>query len=177
MALHDIDCIDNRDEATVARAIEALERPLFRYFRPVIRGIDRIGSGPALYVGNHNAGFLTPDTFTFAIAAYRAHGIDAVPHGLGHEIASRLPPFHGPLARLGAVRASHDNARRLFARGHKVLVYPGSDLDSFRSFRDRNRVIFGKRRGYVRLALREGVPIIPVVTAGAQSTWLVLSDG
>lgn len=177
MARYDIDSIDNRDEETVAQAVEALEGPLFRYFRPVIRGIDRIPGGPALYVGNHNAGFLSPDTFTFAIAAYRAHGIEAVPHGLGHEVAIRLPLFHRPLARLGAVRASHDNARRLFARGQKVLVYPGSDLDTFRSFRDRDRVIFGTRRGYLRLALREGVPIVPVVTAGAQSTWLVLSDG
>ena len=41
-----------------------------------------------------------------------------------------------------------------------------------RSFRDRNRIIFGARRGYIRLALRENVPIVPVVTAGAHETVL-----
>ncbi len=173
----DIDSIDNRDPAFLDRVMNAIEGPLFRYFRPVIEGIDRIPSGPALYVANHNSGPLTPDTFTFAIAAYRAHGIDAVPHGLGHEVAITFPGMHAFFVRLGAVRASHDTAHRLFERGHKVLVYPGGDLDSWRAYRDRDRVVFGPRRGYVRLAIREGVPIVPVVTAGAHETFVVLDDG
>ncbi|MBW2162622.1 MAG: hypothetical protein JRH14_22135 [Deltaproteobacteria bacterium] len=57
------------------------------------------------------------------------------------------------------------------------MVYPGGDLDAFRPSRDRGRVVFGPRRGYVRLALREGVPIIPVVSAGSHDVWWVVSDG
>jgi hypothetical protein len=33
------------------------------------------------------------------------------------------------------------------------------------------------QQGYIRLALTEGVPIIPVVSAGAHDGWWVLSDG
>ena len=174
---YDIDSIDNRDPHMVGRAMTILEAPLFRYFRPVIAGLENIEPGPALFVGNHNSGPLTPDTFTFAIAAYREHGIDAVPYGLGHEVAIQVPLVHQLLVPLGAVRASHDTAHRLFERGKKVLVYPGGDLDSWRSHWDRDKVVFGPRRGYIRLALRADVPIVPVVTAGAQETWFVLDDG
>ncbi|MCZ7687664.1 MAG: hypothetical protein M5U28_56555 [Sandaracinaceae bacterium] len=74
----------------------------------------------------------------------------------------------GPATR--TPRASSRKARR-------CSVYPGGDLDSMRPFRDRDRVVFGPRRGYVRLALRAGVPIVPVVAAGAHATSLVLTDG
>lgn len=58
-----------------------------------------------------------------------------------------------------------------------MLVYPGGDIDSWRAQRDRDKVVFGPRRGYIRLALREAVPIVPVISAGAHDTWYVLSDG
>jgi len=56
-------------------------------------------------------------------------------------------------------------------------VYPGSDLDTFRTFRDRNKVVLGGRKGFLKLALRERVPIVPVVTAGTHEQMLVLSRG
>jgi 1-acyl-sn-glycerol-3-phosphate acyltransferase len=127
-------------------------------------------------VGNHNAAVMTPDSFLLAAALYRRSGLRDLPFGLGHEVAICLPGVHQLIVPLGAVRASHDNAARLFARGHKVLVYPGGDYDSMRPFRHRNRIVFGGRRGYIRLALRCGVPIVPVVAAGAHSTFIVLDD-
>lgn len=174
---YDIDRLDNRDPELIAQAVDRLEPLLATWFRPVVRGVERVPAGPCLYVGNHNGGLCSADTFIFATSVYRAHGIDAVPFGLGHEVVISLPLMHQVLVPLGAVRASHDNARRLFARGRKVLVYPGGDLDSMRPFRDRDRVVFGPRRGYVRLALSAGVPIVPVVAAGAHATSLVLTDG
>ncbi len=174
---YDIDSLDERDPELIRIVVEALEPALTAWFRPVVRGLDRIPSGACLYVGNHNGGLCSADTFVFAAAAYRAHGVGAVPFGLGHEVAISWPLLHQVLVPLGAVRASHDNAPRLFARGAKVLVYPGGDLDSMRPFRDRDRIEFGPRRGYVRLALRARVPIVPVVAAGAHATFLVLTDG
>jgi 1-acyl-sn-glycerol-3-phosphate acyltransferase len=58
-----------------------------------------------------------------------------------------------------------------------VLVYPGSDFDSFRPWRDRHRVELAGRSGFIALALRERVPIIPVVSAGTHEQWIVLTRG
>ena len=58
-----------------------------------------------------------------------------------------------------------------------MLVYPGSDLDTFRPFRDRDKIVLGGRKGFLELALRERVPIVPVVTAGTHEQIIVLTRG
>lgn len=155
--------------------VEPLVERWFR--RSEVRGVAQVPDGPALFVGNHSGGFMTPDTWLFCSALYRARGVAEVPYGLAHEVPLKVPLFGALVARLGGIRASHEGAHRIFAEGRKVLVYPGGDLDAFRSSFDRDKVIFGDRRGYLRLALREGVPIVPVVSAGSHDGWLVLSDG
>ena len=176
MMRYDLDSLDNRDPQLIGR-VAAVLRPLLRaYFRPVVRGIERIPAGPALYVGNHN-GVCSWDSFTFFERVHEQRGLADLPYALGHDLSMLLPGFHQLFVPLGAVRASHDNARRVFARGSKLLVYPGSDFDAFRAYRDRNRVIFGPRRGYIRLALRERVPIVPVVSAGAHEVLYIADDG
>lgn len=174
---YDIDSLENRDPAFFKKLSEVAGPVLWRYFKPVVRGFEKIPKEGALYVGNHNGGFLPLDTFIFAIAVFRECGPDEIPYWLGHEIAIRMPVVHQISVPGGAVRASHENAHRLFAKGKKIMVYPGGDLDAMRSFRQRNRIVFGQRRGYIQLALKEKVPIVPVVAAGAHSMFVVIHDG
>jgi 1-acyl-sn-glycerol-3-phosphate acyltransferase len=173
---YDIDSLDNRDPERIDRLFRLIARPLERYFRAEVRGLERVPPGAGLFVGNHSSGMLTPDSFLFGAALYRRFGIRECPYGLGHELAISLPIVHQIIVPLGAVRASHENAHRLFERGDKVLVYPGGDVESMRPYRDRNRIVFGGRRGYLRLALRERVPLIPVVSAGSHGTLIILDD-
>jgi 1-acyl-sn-glycerol-3-phosphate acyltransferase len=58
-----------------------------------------------------------------------------------------------------------------------VLVLPGGDIEAGKPFSDRDRIMFGGRRGFAKLAMDAGVPIVPVVTAGAGESLLVLSSG
>lgn len=173
---YDIDRLDNRRPDAIAWVANTLGPLLRRYFRSEVRGVERVPSGGALYVGNHNSGTLTPDTYLLCEALYRAHGLSAVPYGLGHEFAISLPIIRQIVVPLGAVRASHENGERLLRDGKKVLVYPGGDEDAFRPYRQRHQIAFGGRRGYIRLALRTGVPIVPVVAAGAHGTFWVIDD-
>ncbi|MGH7297575.1 MAG: 1-acyl-sn-glycerol-3-phosphate acyltransferase, partial [Polyangiaceae bacterium] len=96
---------------------------------------------------------------------------------LAHDFLFHDPTLRRYAAKLGALRAGHGSARRAFSRGGIVLVYPGSDLDVFRPWRDRNRVGLGGRKGFLRLALATGVPIVPVVIAGTHEQLVVLSRG
>jgi len=176
MRRYDIDSLDNRNPDRIDRLCRALHRPATTYFRYELRGADRIPEGPALYVGNHSGGIITPDSFLLCAELYVRRGMEVMPYGLGHEVAIRAPIAHQVIVPLGAVRASHENAHRLFAAGHKVMVYPGGDLENQRPFRHRHRVVFGGRTGYIRLALREGVPIVPITTAGGHSTFVIVDD-
>jgi hypothetical protein len=56
-------------------------------------------------------------------------------------------------------------------------VYPGSDLDSWRPWGDRNRVQLAGRKGFLRVAIREGVPLVPVVSVGTHEQLVVLTSG
>ena len=172
-----MDSLDQRDDAFVKRFFSFIEPFTKLWFRPEVRGLDRIPDGAALLVGNHNGGLLSADTFVLAIAVLRARGVSALPYGLAHEVALAIRGMSDLLIALGAVRASHDNAHSLFARGDKVLVYPGGDLEAMRPYSQRDQIVFGPRRGYIRLALSAGVPIVPVVAAGAHGTSIVLNDG
>ena len=61
--------------------------------------------------------------------------------------------------------------------GAVVLVFPGGDYDSYRPTMTANVVDFNGRTGYVRTAVESGVPIVPMVSIGAQETQLFLARG
>jgi 1-acyl-sn-glycerol-3-phosphate acyltransferase len=172
----DVKSPDNRDLVLIDWTAGPAGKLLKRYFKADVRGLENIPQGAALYVGNHNMGMLSLDSFIFGSEAYKAHGPGALPYGLAHDAAVTLPPFRQIVLRIGGILAAHDSAGAVFARGGKCLVYPGGDVDAFRPFRHRNKIVFGGRTGYIRLALREEVPIVPVVAAGAHSAYMVVDD-
>jgi 1-acyl-sn-glycerol-3-phosphate acyltransferase len=75
------------------------------------------------------------------------------------------------------VRASRDNALRVLAAGGQVLVYPGGDLEAYRHYRLRDRIVLGDRTGFVRVAQRAGVPIVPIVAQGAHRSAWIFTEG
>ena len=58
-----------------------------------------------------------------------------------------------------------------------MLVYPGGDYEVHRPSWEAGKVDFGGRKGFIKLALEEDVPIVPIVSAGGQETALFLSRG
>ncbi len=148
------------------------------YFRLRVSGVENVPeTGPVLLVGNHNGGLLPSEGFFTALAIYERYGVTRAVYALAHDFIFEDPLLRRYAARLGMLRAKHESAHHAFAVGACVIVYPGSDLDTFRTFRDRNRVVLGGRKGFLKLALRERVPIVPVVTAGAHEQLIVLSRG
>ena len=78
---------------------------------------------------------------------------------------------------MGILRADPVNATAALAAGRHVLVYPGGDEDAFRTFADRNRVVLAGRKGFIKLAMQAGVPLVPLVSVGLHESFVVLSQG
>lgn len=175
--LFDTDSLENRDPAAMEAMFSALDPILESFFAPKVTGMNRIPKGPGLYVANHNAGLMMPDVFIIGSAIFRQRGLEDMPYGLAHDLALRPAVLNRLLCPIGGVRARPGTAERIFERGRKALVYPGGDIEVMRPFSQRDRIVFGAHRGYVKLALRTGVPISPIVTAGAHSGFIVLDDG
>lgn len=169
--------LEGRDPEYIRRTLPLLRAAVTAYFRPEVRGLEHIpASGPVLLVGNHSGGMLIADTFVFACEFYARFGPERLFHQLAHDVVVRLP-YLGGLRRYGTVAASHANAEAAFAAGAAVLVYPGGDYETFRPSWESAEVDFGNRQGFLRLALRANVPIVPVVSLGGQETALFLTRG
>jgi 1-acyl-sn-glycerol-3-phosphate acyltransferase len=157
------------------RVVAAALRLLRRYFRGEVLGLDRIPAGPALLVGNHNAGITAMEPFLLGLAWYERTG--ELLTSLGHDAMVALPVVGNLLVKLGTIRADHEVATRALASGRKVLVMPGGNYESFRPYWRRHRIDFGHHAGYVKLALGAQVPIVPVLCLGGHETFFVLSSG
>ena len=169
--------LDRRDSGFIRATIPKLALALERYHTMSITGMDRVPEGAALVVGNHNGGTMAPDMFALMVAYWRRFGTDAPAYGLMHDFMFRVPLIGPAMEKLGAVPAHPENAASLLDRGAKVLVYPGGDIDAFKPSARRHEIVFGPRVGFVRVALRAGAPILPVVSVGAHEGFHVVTDG
>lgn len=162
--------------SALAAAVSAFDK-LARYHRLDVRGLEHIPvDGPALLVGNHNGG-LNPVDGLFLVHYYRSCGYERPIYILAHDILFRVKKMADVLESVGIIRARKGQARELLASGHKVLVFPGGDIESMRPFHQRKKIVLAERQGFIHLALRTGAPIIPIVSAGSHETMMVLSQG
>ena len=169
--------LDERDPDYIREKLPGLWLLASVWFRGEVRGLGNIpDEGPVLLVGNHSGGNLTPDTTVFTLAFSAYFGVERKFFQLAHNLVLSMPGL-GFLRRFGTVAASPENAEKALAEGAALLVYPGGDFEVHRPSWESGRVDFGGRRGFVRLALRHDVPIVPVVSIGGQETALFLSRG
>ena len=169
--------LDERDPDFIRERLPLMWLAASLWYRAEVRGLGNIpDDGPVLMVGNHSGGNMTPDTVVFTLAFNTYFGVERPFYQLAHNLVLSMPGL-GSLRRFGTVAASPANARKALQAGAALLVYPGGDYEVHRPFWQRNRVDFDGRKGFIRLALQENVPIVPVVSIGGHETALFLTRG
>jgi len=169
--------LDDRDPDYIRENLPLVWLLSSLYFRGEVRNLGNSPErGPVLMVGNHSGGNVTPDTTILTLAFSTYFGVERPYYQLAHNLVV-ASPVGQILRRFGTVSASHENAEKALSSGAALLVYPGGDWEVHRSSRERNRVDFAGRKGFIRLALNAGVPIVPVVSVGGQETALFLGQG
>jgi 1-acyl-sn-glycerol-3-phosphate acyltransferase len=173
--------LDNREitkwDPTLTQRVKNVVGPIIkRWFRAEVRGLSAFPLGGALVVSNHSGGMLTPDVMVFATAFYEAFGYDRPVYTLAHDTLY-VGPFADWLPRVGVIHATREHAAEALHSGGVVLVFPGGDYDSYRPTSAENIIDFNGRTGYIRSAIEAGVPIVPIVSIGAQESQLFLARG
>jgi 1-acyl-sn-glycerol-3-phosphate acyltransferase len=169
--------LDERDPDFIRDRLPLMWLVASLWYRGEVRGLGNIpDSGPVLLVGNHSGGNMTPDTIIFTLAFSTYFGVERHFYQLAHNLVLSMPAL-GSLRKFGTVAASPENSKKALESGAALLVYPGGDYEVHRPSWQRNRVDFGNREGFIRLALEQNVPIVPVVSIGGQETALFLSRG
>lgn len=147
-----------------------LYSPLYKHwFRAEWEGLEKIPkTGGALLVANHS-GAIPSD------APVMMHGIE---EELGRPVYAmadyffRETPWLGTMwARVGGLPAHPDNALRLLRdQGQLALVFPEGTKGPSKTYADRYRLRRFGRGGFVEIAMRAGVPVIPVAVVGAEES-------
>ncbi len=148
------------------------------YFRVQMSGWEHLpASGKMLLVGSHNGGLAAPDMFMGLSAWCRRFGTERLLYGLMHpKVWQVSPEIAAQAVRCGAVIAHPRMGMAALRREAAVLVYPGGAEDVFRPYELRDQIYLAGRKGFIKLALREEAPIIPIISWGAHDTLIVLAD-
>ncbi len=148
------------------------------YFRVKTDGWQHIpNQEKILLVGSHNGGLAAPDMIMMMYDWFRHFGTERLAYGLMHPYIWQISPFMANLAqKTGAIAAHPKPANWAFNRGASVLVFPGGAFDLFRPHSQRYQINFAGNKGFIKLALRQEVPIIPAISVGAHDTLIVLGD-
>jgi 1-acyl-sn-glycerol-3-phosphate acyltransferase len=172
------DPLSKRDPEYIRETLPALRLLSSLYFRADVRGLENIpATGPVLLVGNHSGGTMIADTFVFAQAFYDHFGPERRFHQLAHDLVFKVPGTRALVQPYGTIPASPENMRRALDRDAALLVYPGGDHETYRPSWQSHEIGFGGRTGFVELALRHDIPVVPVVALGGQETALFLGRG
>jgi len=162
-----------RSEKTRALA-RALYEPIYsKWFRVEWEGLEKIPTeGGALLVANH-AGAIPSD------APVIMHGIEKElerpVYGLADYFFRTVPVVGTLWARAGGVSARPGNAYRLLKEQQQLaLVFPEGTKGPSKSFTDRYQLRRFGRGGFVEIAMRAGVPIIPIAVIGSEEAMPVV---
>jgi 1-acyl-sn-glycerol-3-phosphate acyltransferase len=144
------------------------------WFRVEWEHFDRIPTeGGALIVANHAAAIPSD-------APVIMHGIETrlgrPVYGLADHYFRSIPVVGTLWARNGGVVAQPDNAYRLLREQNQlVMVFPEGTKGPSKTYNERYRLRRFGRGGYVEIAMRAGVPIIPIAVVGAEESMPILT--
>ncbi len=139
------------------------------WFRVEVEGIENVpAEGGALIVSNHS-GALPPDAPMIIQAIKLEHSAPRPVYMLGEHWFKGYPGVSMLTTKMGLVAAHPANAQRLLRDEQRLaLVFPEGQKGSRKLFWQRYRLRRFGRGGFVRTAMRAGVPIVPVALIGAE---------
>jgi 1-acyl-sn-glycerol-3-phosphate acyltransferase len=155
-----------------------LWNPLMDYwFRMEMEGWEKIPEPPVLLVGIHSGAPFVWDAWTIGAQWWRHFGESRALHGTAHDALMALPGVGRYFRRMGVVPAAPDSIASALAAGHDVALWPGGERDSLRPWTQRDEAVLAGRMGFIKLAIRSGVPIVPIATVGGPDSMPVLASG
>jgi 1-acyl-sn-glycerol-3-phosphate acyltransferase len=147
------------------------------WFRMEIEGWEHLPPPPALLIGIHAGAPFVWDAWTVGAQWWRHFGADRPLHGTAHDALMATPGVGAYFRRMGVLPARADSISTALAAGHDVALWPGGERDSLRPWTQRDEAILAGRMGFVRLAIRCAVPIVPISTVGGPDSMPVLASG
>ncbi|MDT5008988.1 MAG: hypothetical protein QOH57_605 [Mycobacterium sp.] len=165
------------DEATMQRQKFFWNSLVDYWFRMEIDGWENIPDPPALLIGIHSGAPFVWDAWTVGVQWWRRFGQERQLHGTAHDALMAIPLIGRYFRAMGVLPAAPDSISTALAEGRDVALWPGGEVDSLRPWSERDRATLAGRTGFVKMAIRAGVPIVPIATVGGADAMPVLIRG
>ena len=147
------------------------------WFRMEFDGWENLPDPPVLLVGIHSGAPFVWDAWTVGVQWWRRFGQDRPLHGTAHDVLMAMPLVGRYFRAMGVLPAAPDSMATALAEGRDVAVWPGGEVDSLRPWTARDCANLAGRKGFVKMAIRAGVPIVPIATVGGADAMPVLIRG
>ncbi|MEM7078606.1 MAG: lysophospholipid acyltransferase family protein [Pseudomonadota bacterium] len=144
-----------------------------KYHRYEVEGIEHLDEQPALICGYHGRS-LAADMCI--LAATLESRLGYLPHCFVHRTLRAAPGLSQVIEALGFLTDDVDEIAEAVERREHIVVTPGGAVEGMRTHHDDYRVHWPSK-GYARLAIKYGLPIVPVAAAGADESYVGLIDG
>ena len=145
------------------------------YHRYEVSGFENLDQDRSCLIAGYHG---RPTAFDLCMLSVKVHERwGYLPHGIVHESFDRVPIL-GPMFRnLGFVVGDGDGIREAVRRKEHIITAPGGTREAYRSYKTRYRIDWGDHYGYVRLALKYRMPVIPVAASGVDDVFIGINDG
>jgi 1-acyl-sn-glycerol-3-phosphate acyltransferase len=142
-----------------------------KYFRLEVEGIENVpNKGRAIVLPNHSGW----SAFDAVIISNELHKVkNRIPRILAHR-AYFQSDFKITMEKMGILEASTENGMRLLKKSNLVILFPEGERGNFKPSSNRYQ-LQEFRRGFVRMAMVTGAPIIPTIVIGAEETHINLA--
>ena len=169
--------LDGQDETTMQRQKFFWNVLVDYWFRMEIDGWENVEQSPVLLIGIHSGAPFVWDAWTVGLQWWRRFGPERPLHGTAHDALMAIPGIGRYFRAMGVLPAAPDAIATALAEGRDVALWPGGEVDSLRPWVERDRANLAGRKGFVKMAIRAGVPIVPIATVGGADAMPVLIRG
>ncbi len=145
------------------------------WHRYEVEGLEHVlAPGAALLAGYHGRPS-AHDLCMLQILLLQEHGM--VTHAIMHEAVRDVPVLRHLIEGFDFLTGDDEALAQVVRQGHKIIVTPGGTREGYRPSSIQGRVDWGDRNGFIKLAIKHQLPIIPVAGLGVDRTFWSPTDG
>jgi 1-acyl-sn-glycerol-3-phosphate acyltransferase len=126
------------------------------YHQHSARGLETLPEGGMILAANHS--LASYDIALLMAAIYEQ--TNRIPRALIDRLFFKVPGLGPLMEALGSREGTQENAVSMLKNGEIIVVAPGGMREALRPSREKYKIIWGRRKGFVRLAVESGVPIV-----------------
>jgi 1-acyl-sn-glycerol-3-phosphate acyltransferase len=113
-------------------------------------------SGPVIVAANHS--LASYDISLLMTAIFDETG--RIPRALIDHLFFKIPGLGELMQSLGSEEGTPQNALKLLSNGEVLVLAPGGMRESLRPMQDRYKILWDRRKGFIKMSIDSGAPIV-----------------